>query len=83
MSERRSRTNFASRPADPEQWIQTSEPAAPRAPSSSFSARLTIDVTPEASGRIKIAAFARGVTVAEMLRALLDREFPDTDGDPS
>lgn len=83
MSERRSRSGFASRPADPDHWIKTAETAAPRAPSSSFTARLTIDVTPELRGRIKIAAFARGITVAEMLRALLDREFPNTDGGSS
>ena len=49
--------------------------AAPLTPT--FTARLTIDVTPALRGRIKITAFQRGLTVAEMLRALLDREFPD------
>ena len=34
-------------------------------------------------GRIKIAAFKRGVTVADMLRDLLAREFPSNPGDPS
>jgi hypothetical protein len=33
-------------------------------------------VTPDLRGRIKIAAFRRGVTVADMLRDLLAREFP-------
>jgi len=28
---------------------------------------LTIDITPELRGRIKVAAFGRGVTVAEKL----------------
>jgi len=46
-----------------------------------FTARLTIDVTPELRGRIKIAAFRRGVTVADMLRDLLAREFAITEGD--
>ena len=32
-------------------------------------------------GRIKIVAFQRGVTVADMLRELLAREFPSTEGD--
>ncbi|MEQ8399697.1 MAG: chromosome partitioning protein ParB [Silicimonas sp.] len=41
-----------------------------------YTARLTIDVTPELRGRIKLAAFGRGTTVAELLRALLDQEFP-------
>ena len=48
-----------------------------------YTARLTIDVTPELRGRIKIAAFRRSVTVADMLRDLLAREFPPTEGDPS
>jgi len=41
-------------------------------------ARLTIDVTPALRVRIKVAAFTQGVTVAETLRALLQREFPET-----
>lgn len=48
-----------------------------------YTARLTIDVTPELRGRIKLAAFGRGTTVAELLRALLDREFPaETNAQP-
>ena len=48
-----------------------------------FTARLTIDVTPELRGRIKVVAFQRGLTVADMLRDLLAREFPDKVGDVS
>lgn len=82
MNERSPKRSFASRPADPESWIkapdqQTARPVDPAA----FTARLTIDVTPELRGRIKIAAYRRGVTVADMLRELLAREFPDTQGD--
>jgi hypothetical protein len=40
-----------------------------------YTARLTIDVTPELRGRIKVTAFQQGVTVAEMLRGLLVREY--------
>jgi hypothetical protein len=36
---------------------------------------LTLDVTPALRGRIKIVAFKRGVTVAELLRRLLESEF--------
>jgi hypothetical protein len=72
---------FAARPAPAEAWIrETAEPAAEpsrAARASVFTARLTIDVTPACRGRIKIAAFARGQTVADMLRDLLDREFPE------
>lgn len=68
---------FAVRPADPESWVKSAERSPPqRAESSAFTARLTIDITPELRGRIKIAAFGRGTTVADMLRALLEREFP-------
>jgi hypothetical protein len=41
---------------------------------------MTIDVTPELRGRIKVAAFQRGITVAKMLRDHLSREFPDDAG---
>lgn len=79
---------FTARPADPEQWVKASDPAAtPPMPSSpkqsGFPARLTVDVTPDLRGRIKIAAFQRGVTAADMLRELLAREFPPPSGDPS
>ena len=52
-----------------------------KAAAEAFTARLTIDITPELRGRIKVAAFRRGVTVAVMLRELLVREFPPTKGD--
>lgn len=83
MSERRTRRGFAARPADPEQWIKKAEAQPRDGDAGGFTARLTIDVTPDLRGRIKIAAFRRGVTVTEMLRELLAREFPPTEGDPS
>ena len=39
--------------------------------------KLTIDVTPSLRGRIKVAPFRRGITVAEMLRGPLSRRSPD------
>ncbi len=84
MSDRPNRRSFAARPADPESWIKAPDAQPPRGDAAAgFSARLTIDITPEQRGRIKIAAFQRGVTVADMLRDLLAREFPPTKGDPS
>jgi len=72
---------FASRPARVEAWIRDAadSPGATVTPErrNPFTARLTIDVTPALRGRIKIAAFARGQTVADMLRDLLAREFPE------
>ena len=42
-----------------------------------FTARLTIDVTPALRGRIKVIAFRSGITAADMLRELLEREYPE------
>ncbi len=81
MTARVEKRGFAKRPADPDQWIRTAEIPPRAAEASAHTARLTIDVTPELRGRIKIVAFGRGVTVAEMLRELLAREFPPTPGD--
>lgn len=84
MIERPQKRGFAARPVDPERWIKAPDaPAARASADGSFIARLTIDVTPEQRGRIKIAAFQRGVTVADMLRDLLAREFPEKAGEPS
>jgi hypothetical protein len=72
---------FASRPRDAESWINAPDRAASAPPvSDPYTARLTVDITPVLRGRIKIAAFQRGETVADMLRALFAREFPDIDG---
>lgn len=72
--------------ADPgaETWVRRGDGAAQVAAATRadlYTARLTIDVTPALRGRIKIAAFRQGVTVADAVRALLDREFPDNEGD--
>ncbi|WID99316.1 hypothetical protein QO058_14395 [Bosea vestrisii] len=84
MIERSAKRSFAARPADPESWIKAPDAPSPRGSADGgFSARLTIDVTPDLRGRIKITAFQRSVTVADMLRDLLAREFPPADGDPS
>jgi hypothetical protein len=44
-------------------------------------ARLTVDVTPALRGRIKVTAFRTGVTVAELVRGLLEERFPDGNKD--
>lgn len=81
MTTRTNRPGFAARPADPDRWIKAGESAPARAcAADAYSARLTVDITPAQRGRIKIAAFQRGITVADMLRDLLAREFPPTEG---
>lgn len=84
MSARTERPSpFAARPRDPETWVSAPESAAVGAPGKcdTFTARLTVDVTPGLRGRIKVAAFTRGLTVADMLRAMLAEAFPEPDGD--
>ena len=84
MSAGGARRGFAARPGDAESWIKTPEaPSRHGDEAPAFTARLTIDVTPALRGRIKVAAFRRGVTVADMLRELLTREFPEASGDAS
>jgi len=48
-----------------------------KANGSVYTARLTLDITPELRARIKVAAFQEGVTVAQMLRDLLEAHFPE------
>jgi hypothetical protein len=79
MTARTGKGGFAARPGDAEGWVRAADAAA-QPTAGTYSARLTIDVTPALRGRIKIAAFGRGVTVADMLRDLLEREFPQTEG---
>ena len=82
MSERFAKRGFASRPGDADGWIKAGERRSDSKPDAgAFTARLTIDITPDLRGRIKIVAFQRGVTVADMLRELLAREFTQTPGD--
>lgn len=81
MTGRSQKGAFTARPADPESWVKASDPRHTRnGEAAAFTARLTIDVTPDMRGQIKIAAFQRGVTVADMLRELLAREFAPTEG---
>ena len=84
MTERVHRRGFASRPGDAESWVKTSDRSSERSSEAAgFTARLTIDVTQALRGRIKVTAFQRGLTVADMLRELLAREFPNPDGGSS
>ena len=65
-------------PANPhaEAWVRQGE-ANNLQKGDLYTARLTLDITPAMRARIKVSAFTQSVTVAELLRALLEREFPD------
>ena len=82
VNERSTRGGFASRPGDAERWIKAPEVHAHRADdAAAFTARLTIDVTSALRGRIKLAAFRRGVNVADMPRDILvqiPRRIPES-----
>lgn len=83
MTARNGKRGFAARPADPDSWIKAGDaPPGRGGAAAAYTARLTIDVTPDLRGRIKVAAFSCGITVADMLRELLAREFPETKGEP-
>ena len=73
--DRRQRPVIGPRPAPTAAtaWVRRGDGQAPV-----YCARLTIDVTPALRGRIKVAAYQRGVTAAAMLRDLLEREFPES-----
>lgn len=53
-------------------WVRHGDGQAPV-----YTARLTVDITPALRGRIRMAAYERGVTAATLLRTLLEREFPE------
>ena len=65
------------RPRDAaERWIGAGKDALPEPVKAEiYTARLTVDITPALRGRIKLVAFDRGITVAEMLRALLEERY--------
>ncbi len=67
---------IGARPRDAaERWISGRNDSAVPRKAEINTARLTIDVTPALRGRIKMIAFERGVTVADMLRNLLEERF--------
>lgn len=73
-------SGFARRPGDPEAWVRADDQSTAPAPpgkAALYDARLTVDITKALRGRIKVAAFQRGETVADMLRVLLEAAFPD------
>jgi len=67
-------------PDDAQTWVKRGRRATPgRKPDTSHIARITIEVTPALRSAIKLHAFARGLTVAALLRHVLEREFATTE----
>lgn len=65
-------------PANPEAeaWVRQGD-ACGFQKANLYTARLTLDITPELRARIKVSAFTQGMTVADLLRELLEREFSE------
>jgi hypothetical protein len=66
-------------PTNADEWVQSArppdrEPAAPAVPMKRF----TIDVPVSLHTRIKTDCARRGTKMADLLRELLEREFPKT-----
>ena len=76
------RASIGRRPgADPAStWVHKDDAATGLARANPYTARLTIDVTQDLRSRIKLAAIQRSITAADMLRELLEREFPENAG---
>lgn len=84
MTRSPAKPGFTSRPGNPDSWVRVADaPATGKTAGEAFTARLTIDITPELRGRIKVAAFRRGITVTVMLREMLGSAFPSSEEDPS
>jgi hypothetical protein len=71
ISERSSRSGFASGPVDPDPWIKMADALPAESKAAAVSAKLTIDMPIN----------QRGMTVGEILRELLARQFPLAQGD--
>ena len=73
MSQRPIRRGFAARPADPEHWIKAADAPPRNGEAAGFTARLTIDVTPDLRGRINMAKMAAAeMGHYELLRTTLE-----------
>ena len=64
----------AMRPTSAEGWVQSSKPL-DREPSGPMK-RFTIDVPVELHKRVKAGCAQRGLKMCDLLRELLEREFP-------
>lgn len=79
MKSNRASSDQGANESSTEAWIragETSRHRTGRLKGELYSARISLDITPALRGRIKIAAFRRGLTVVQLLRELLEREFP-------
>ena len=65
----------AAEAATADDWVRKARPEAPEAESEPMK-RFTLDVPESLHRRIKMQCAARGIKMADAIRALLEREFP-------
>jgi len=66
----------AMRPTSAEGWVQSSKPLDRETAPSEPMKRFTIDVPVELHKRVKAGCAQRGVNMCDLVRELLEREFP-------
>jgi hypothetical protein len=65
------------KPASPDDWVKSAKPLEREAPAPTEPMkRFTIDVPVELHRRVKAECARHGVKMADVLRELLEREFP-------
>ena len=73
-------------PREADRWVKQGDNHASLeriAKSDLYTARLTLDITPELRKRIKLRALTTNKTAAEIVREVLEREFAKSQGSPS
>lgn len=73
-------------PEEADRWVKQGDNHASSeriAKSDLYTARLTLDITPELRKRIKLRALTSNRTAAEIVREVLEREFEKPQGSPS
>ena len=64
------------KPASPDDWVKSAKPLDREASATEPMKRFTIDVPVRFIARVKVACAQRGLKMADVLRELLEREFP-------
>ena len=66
------------KPASPDEWVQGAAPPAQDTMPAQRMKRLTIDVSADLHTRLKLECTRRGLKIADVVRDLLEREFPQS-----
>ena len=86
MTTKRLTLSAKAAPREADRWVRQGDNHGSSeriAKSDLYTARLTLDITPDLRRRIKLRAFASEKTAAELLREILEREFEKSEGSPS